>query len=129
MLTNWRREFLIRRVLAKLARQRVALVLQPGNVWVIESAVGDDETTDAALKTCLMRGWVEVLENSVPKGKLTAEGGLPQGALFNKSAPLWKVTDSGWAAINRTNEWVRIGVLLAAISVLIAVAALPMSSR
>jgi hypothetical protein len=45
-------------------------VLQPGNVWVIEKAVPDNLETDADLKTCYMRGWVEPLENSVPKGRL-----------------------------------------------------------
>jgi hypothetical protein len=122
MFTNWRREFGIRRVLKQLARQRVALVLQPGNVWVIENAVTDDETTDAALKTCYMRGWVEPLENSIPKGKLTPDGRLPDRPMFQTTGPLWKVTDSGWAAINRAHEWALIGVLLAAISILVVVA-------
>ncbi len=50
----------IRRTLKSLSRQRVALVLQPGNVWVIERAVEDNEQTDAALKTAYMRGWVKL---------------------------------------------------------------------
>jgi hypothetical protein len=33
--------------------------VQPGNVWVVEKAVEDNEQTDAALKTAFMRGWVE----------------------------------------------------------------------
>lgn len=52
----------IRQTLRRLARQRVALVLQPGNIWVIEYAVPENEETDATLKTCYMRGWVEVWE-------------------------------------------------------------------
>lgn len=123
MFLGWRREWRIRSVLKQLARQRVALVLQPGNVWVIENAVANNEVTDAALKTCFMRGWGEPLDNSLPIGSLTADGRLPDGNLFLKRAPIWKVTDSGWAAINRAHEWMLIGVLLAAIGVLVAVGA------
>lgn len=122
MLSNWRRELQVRGALKRLARQRVALVLQPGNIWVIENAVPDNEDTDAALKTCFMRGWVEPLENSVPKGSLTPDGKLPNGVLFDKSGPLWKLTDSGWSAINRVHEWTLIGILLTALGVLVAVA-------
>lgn len=123
MLTNWRREWAIRRVLGRLARQRVAIVLQPGNLWVIENAVEDTKDVDAALKTCFMRGWVEPLTNSIPKGSLNKDGTLPAGELFKSAGPVWKLTDSGWAAINRAHEWTLIGVLLAAISVLVAVVA------
>jgi len=113
----------IRSVLRQLAHQRVALVLQPGNVWVIENGVPDNESTDAALKTCFMRGWIAPLENSIPKGSLTPDGRLPEGDIFSKSGPVWRVTDSGWAAINRAHEWMLIGVLLAAIGILVAVVA------
>lgn len=121
MFSNYRREWQIRKALRKASMQRVALVLQPGNVWVIENALEHTEETDAALKTCYMRGWVEILENSVPTGQLTKEGNLPQGQLFNSSSPIWKLTDSGWAAINRIHEWALIGVFLAAVSILVAV--------
>lgn len=123
MLTNWRREWAIRSVLRRLARQRVAMVLQPGNLWVIENSIEDTEDVDAALKTCFMRGWVEPLSNSIPKGSLNMDGTLPTGELFNRTGPVWKLTDSGWAAINRAHEWMLLGVLLAAVSVLVAVVA------
>jgi hypothetical protein len=71
MLADLQRERSIRRILRKLARQRVAMVLQSGNVCVVEKAVEDTAEMDAALKTCHMRGWVEPLENAIPKGKLT----------------------------------------------------------
>jgi hypothetical protein len=123
VLTNWRREWAIRKVLRRLARQRVALVLQPGNVWVIENAVEDTEDVDAALKTCYMRGWVEPLANSIPKGSMSPDGTLPRGDLFERAGPVWKLTDSGWAAINRAHEWALIGILIAAVGVLVAVLA------
>ena len=80
----------IRRILKRLSQQRVALVLQPGNVWVIEDAIEDNEETDAALKTAYMRGWVAPIENAVPKGKLTSDGALPSGNPFQEVGPLWK---------------------------------------
>jgi hypothetical protein len=121
MFISYRREWQIRRTLKRASKQRVALVLQPSNVWVIENTLEHTEETDAALKTCYMRGWVEVLENSIPTGQLTKEGNLPQGQLSNSSSPIWKLTDSGWAAINRVHEWTLIGIFLAAISILVAV--------
>lgn len=45
MFADWKEERAIRRMLRKLARQRVALVLQPGNVRVIERALMHDENT------------------------------------------------------------------------------------
>ena len=119
-LVDIKRELRIRKVLRRLAKQRVSLVFQPGNVWVIEKAVQDNEETDAALKTCYMRGWVEPLENSVPKGKLKGDGSLPEGALFESAGPIWKLTDSGWAAINRAHEWTLIGILIGALGVIVA---------
>jgi len=92
---DFKKEWEFRRLLRKLSRQRVALVLQPGNVWVIEKAVEDNAETDSALKTFYMRGWVEPIQNAVPRGKLTADGKLPQGNIFNQTGPFYRLTDSG----------------------------------
>jgi len=114
---NWR----IYRALRRLAKQRVGMVFQPGNIWVIEYAIPDDEETDALLKTCFMRGWVEPLEDSIPKGQLKPDGSLPDGELFKSRGPLWKLTDSGWAAINRSHQIAILGLFLSLIAVIIAV--------
>jgi len=66
-------------VLRKLARQRVALILQPGNVWVIEKAIQRNDDVDEALRTCHLRGWVEPIENAIPKIRLGPDGLLPPG--------------------------------------------------
>lgn len=120
-LLDLKREWIIRRILRRLSKQRVALVLQPGNVWVIEKAVEDNEESDAALKTCYMRGWVEPLENSIPRGKLKEDGSLPDGNLYQSFGPVWKLTDSGWAAINRAHEWTLISILVGALGILAAI--------
>ena len=109
---NWR----IHRLLRRLARQRVVMVLQPGNVWVVEYAVEDTDDTDALLKTCYMRDWVEPLQESVPKGRLRPDGSLPDGPVFEGRGPLWKLTDSGWAAIQRRHEITVLGIFVAVVA-------------
>ena len=106
----------IRRTLKRLSKQRVALVLQPGNVWVIENAIEDDEQTDVALRTAYMRGWVAPIENAVPKGKLTPNGALPSGNPFQEVRPLWRLTEGGWAAVNRTHWWALFAIVISVLS-------------
>lgn len=113
MLRNFLSEREIGRTLRKLSRQRVAMILQPGNIWVIERAVGDDEKTEVHLRTCHLRGWVEPVSNAVPKGRLSADGRLPSGQLFDGHGPIYRLTDSGWAAIHRAHLWVLVGVAIA----------------
>lgn len=119
----------IRRVLTKLAKQRVALILQPGGVWVIERAIEDNERTDAALRTCHMRGWIEVLDNAVPTGALLPDGSLPPGNPFRGSRPLYRLTEGGWDIVRRSHLWsiiaIAISVLSFAVSVMSLVAAFP----
>jgi hypothetical protein len=103
---NFRRERQIRRVMRALARQRVAVILQPGNVWVVENAPSNLPFQEEAFRTCLLRGWVAVLHEAVPKGSLTPEGNLPNGSMFQSTAPIYRLTEAGWLAINRAQAWV-----------------------
>ncbi len=114
----------IRHTLKRLSGQRVALVLQPGNVWVIENAVEDNEQTDAALKTAYMRGWVKPIENAVPKGKLTPDGTLPSGNPFQGVGPLWQLTEGGWTVVNRTHWWALFAILISVLSFTVSVGSL-----
>ena len=103
--TALKRERRVRRVLRSLAGQRVVAVLQPGNVWLIENAPelpGKEE----AITTCLMRGWVEVLQDAVPKGQLGPDGLPDRNEPFKEHGTIYRITDSGWAVINRTHTWV-----------------------
>lgn len=68
MFEDWKREWEIRRVLRRLGRQRVAVVAQPGSLWIIEKALQRNSDTEAMLATCLMRGWVEPLQEDLPTG-------------------------------------------------------------
>ena len=91
-------------------------------MWVIDQAVEDTPENDAALKTCYIRGWVEVLENSIPKGKVNPDGSLSEGSLFSGTGPLYKVTDSGWAVVHHTQLWTLVAVVVSALSFIISVA-------
>ena len=114
------RERHIRRTLRALARQRVAMVLQPGNVFVIERAIPDDEDTLAALRTCHMRGWVEpMFEEAVPQGRVPPPG---RPITFDHTRPIYRLTDSGWAVIRRSQELGILSIVLALVGVIVALA-------
>jgi hypothetical protein len=98
------REFQTRRILRKISKQRVAFILKPGDVWVVEKALKIDEKGEAYIATCLMRGWIEILQNSVPSRQLTKDGKLPDvplNKLFNETKNIYRITESGWSVINR----------------------------
>ena len=99
------RERTIRSLLRKLAKQRVVQVLQPGNVWVIELAPKLDGDSEAALRTCWLRGWVEpISHDAVPRGDVAnlTEAGRE---LYDTAAPIYRLTDSGWNVIHSTRQW------------------------
>ena len=124
MLQKYRRERNIRRLLRKLARQRVALVLQPGNVLVIERAIGHDPETLAALQTCHMRGWVEpMFDQAIPQGTLLPNGDIPTAPPFDRANPIYRLTDSGWSVINRSHEIALLGVIVALAGAIVALVA------
>jgi hypothetical protein len=70
---NWK----MHRLLRLLAKQRVRVVHQPGDVWVLEYAVKDTEENQGLIQTCRLRGWVELLHESVLHVGLNADGTIP----------------------------------------------------
>jgi hypothetical protein len=121
MFDEWKAERRIRKVLAGLARQRVALVLQPQGVWVIERALKRDDEAEAALMTCHMRGWVEPLHDSMPTGDLTDDKRIPDGPMFTRTQTVFRLTDGGWNALNRAHAWTLAGALIAVLSLVATV--------
>jgi hypothetical protein len=115
------RERKIRKVLRKLAQQRVAIILQPGNIWVIEKAVGDGDGIDAALRTCDMRGWIELMEDAIPQGELTKEGKLPNSRLFTQRKPIYRLTGAGWDIVNNSHRWVLYVAFVGTITLLLGI--------
>jgi len=104
-------------------------VLQPGNMWVIDKAVEDNEQSDAALKTAYIRGWVEPIENAVPKGKPGSDGSLPRDPLFQGTGPLWRLTEGGWAVVNRTRLWTLFAIVVSVLSFAVSGASFVFSVR
>ena len=112
-----KREYSIYRTLKALSKQRVALILQPENVWVIEKAIPDSEEKEENLRTCHLRGWMEPIEKAIPKGNLKPDGSLSSGAIFTKQAPLYRLTDSGWNAIHRVHFIALLGIIVSLLAV------------
>lgn len=105
MFDNFRRERRIRSVMRGLAAQRVVTILQPGNILVVEKAIDtNDRDVSAAIHTARMRGWVDVLQDAVPKAQLGPNGTMPER--WEHVAPIYRLTEAGWNAIHRTQGWV-----------------------
>lgn len=125
MFDEWKRERRIHKVLAGLARQRVALILQPQGIWVIERALIRDQDTEAALMTCHMRGWVEPLHDSMPISDLTPDMKLPSGPLFTRAEAVFRLTEGGWSALNRAHAWTVAGIVIALLSLISMIVVAP----
>lgn len=96
-----KREKKVYEVLEDLSQQRVAIIRQPGDVWVIENSVSEkNEGVAEALRTCHLRGWVEVVEDAVPEKQLNQDGTISDEPARN--APFYRLTEAGWNVINRT---------------------------
>lgn len=116
-----KREYTIYKTLQLLSKQRVALILQPGNVLVIEKSIPETDQNLENIQTCLMRGWVEILHESVLSGQLKSDGSLPDGNWFQNEKPIYRLTDSGWNAIHRTHVMVLLSIIISLIGAAVAV--------
>ncbi|HHC6471119.1 TPA: hypothetical protein ACN359_004547 [Vibrio parahaemolyticus] len=114
-------EFKMHRVLKKVARQRVAMILQPGNVPVIERAIRRDEETKTFLLTAQIRGWVDVLHDNMPTGKVDSNGNMMSDPALTSKETHWKLTDSGWAVIQRRHQLSVLSLGVAIIAVLVGI--------
>ena len=128
MLDSFRRERKIRRTLKQLQRQRVAGVLNPGNVWVVELALTHDDATDAALQTCRIRGWVDVLVDAIPNADVPPDGN-PSNIQWNRVRPIYRLTDAGWNAVHRTQGWVVATFVVAFVSLVVSCLAFGVGDR
>jgi hypothetical protein len=121
ILNSWREERALLRALRGIARQRVAIVLQPGNAWVVDNAVPDDENTEAALRTCHMRGWVEALVHAVTTAPLGADLDLSKAFAEAKQKPIYRLTEAGWNALHRTQGWIMATCFIAGVTLIATV--------
>jgi hypothetical protein len=114
-------EFKMHRVLKKLARQRVAMILEPGNVPVVERAIGRNEQTKAFLLTAQIRGWVDILHEDMLTGKLDDNRGINTEQPFQSKENHWKLTDSGWGAIQRRHQLSILNLSIAVIGTFVVI--------
>lgn len=117
------RERSIYRTLKALSKQRVGMVIQPGNYWVIEYAMPRSTENEENIQTCLMRGWVEVLHQSVPTKHVPADFNL-QNMEDQGEQHVYRLTDGGWNAIYRRRSLNLLSIFIALIGLGIAVSAL-----
>jgi hypothetical protein len=119
MFESLKRERATRRALRAISRQRVALVLQPGNVLVVEQRPPNEEWFDIAFRTCHIRGWVDVLHDSIPSGSVGIDGGKPAFPAELKPRTIYRLTEGGWAVIHRSYGWL-IATFFVALMTLVA---------
>jgi len=106
-----------RRALKTSTKKSIA----PGDVWVIEKALPENDVVDENLRTCYLRGWVEPIEKAIPKGRLKADGSLPDGQMFQNMGLMYRITDSGWNAIHRTHVLTLLGIVISLLAVWITI--------
>lgn len=125
---EWKRERFTRKVLRRLARQRVELVLPDGR-WLVNHAVeeGQEEDVAEALRTCHMRGWVEPMFNAVPRQRLDPKAGVPQPEFAQQTAPMYMLTAAGWSVINREQTWLITTCVVAAVTLVAALLGLALA--
>jgi hypothetical protein len=106
VIESIRRERTVRRALHAIARQRAAMILQPGNVVVVEQSAPDEEWFYVAVQTCHIRGWAEVLHESMPTAAVRFEGSKPVFPSTMAPKTVWRLTEGGWSVINRSHGWI-----------------------
>lgn len=134
MFERSKREWKIRRVLTRLSRQYVSRVWWPdassvpagrptpeGPCLDIHDAVMVyDEGALEALQTCILRGWIEELPDKI-SSRLRPDDNRP--IVDPLGIPLsdtqYRITEAGWAKINRTRLWLIAGVMAGAAGVII----------
>lgn len=127
MFDDFIRERQVRRALKAVARQRVAIVLQPGNVQVIERGTPDEEWFELGVLTCHIRGWVEVLHENLPTGAVRFQGSDPKLPSEMRAKNHYKLTEGGWAVLNRSHAWVLAIFMVSVVGLIVALASLAVS--
>ena len=102
---DFKHELRIRSALKALARQRVAMIAQPDNVWVLENVPTIDPHFGVSIRTCILRGWVSE-QQEIPSGVLDSNGYLPTGPMSTLKPPFYRLTEAGWLVIHRSHAWV-----------------------
>lgn len=60
------------------------------------------------MRTCELRGWATVLHSNIPISRLSTEDLVDQSGAnltFGERGQIFRLTEAGWAALNRTHAW------------------------
>ncbi len=123
MLDDFANEYQVRRALKAVARQRVAMVL-PGNIPVVERAAPDEEWFEIGIRTCQIRGWVEVLHENQATGKVKFDGNTAQLPTEMTSKNHYRLTEGGWAVLNRSHGWIVATFIVSTVGLVVTAAPL-----
>ena len=85
----------------------------------MEKALPNTDQNQANIRTCMIRGWVDLLHESVPSTNIDNNYGLSKEPEFNNNENIYKLTDSGWNAIHRTHVIALLGIIIALLGVFI----------
>jgi hypothetical protein len=124
MFEDFYRERLVRRALKAVARQRVVMVLKPGNVHVVERSTPNEEWFEVGVLTCHIRGWVEVLHEGLPTGEVQMHGQSPRLPAEMPRKTHYRLTEGGWAVLNRAHGWVIATFITSGLGLLVGLASL-----
>lgn len=124
MFANILRERQVRRTLKAIARQRVALVLQPGNISVIELSPPREEWFELGVRTAQIRGWVDILHENLPTGTVGFSENTPQFPKHMAPETHYRLTEGGWAVLNRSQAWVLATFLVSSLALLVSTVSL-----
>lgn len=106
MFFEWSKdERSIKKALRTIAGQRVTMILQPGNVLVVENSPTQTEEFQVAVRTAHIRGWVEVLWEGVPNAQLSIQGAHVELPDEFKPKTQYRLTEGGWNVIHGTHFW------------------------
>jgi hypothetical protein len=115
------------RILRILSRQQVhGFVANPEGgdpIWSLD-APEDVQENRYPLNTCLLRGWIEVLDMKNPsyKGFPVAQPLIPKGGSFDdfSKPPYYRMTTAGWNALYRHYAITRIALAISLLALTVS---------
>ena len=105
MFKTFKEERNIRKALRLIANQRAVISLVPGNVFVIQNSPADLGWFRVAVTTAQFRGWAEVLFDAIPRDRLKWQGDELVSPTPADLKPHYRLTEGGWAVLNRVQTW------------------------
>jgi hypothetical protein len=96
-----KQEYSIWKTLNTISSQRVERLLDPGGIQVISGSPAADEKQLRNIQTCLMRGWIEPLDNAIPI-EFAPDDEQSESQQSEDTPQLYRLTESGWTSIYRS---------------------------